>query len=411
MTEFTRSWHKLAIACLGVSLGSNAIYYFTQGVFMRPLQAEFGWTRGEVSIGPTVFGLAFTFGSPLCGLAVDKFGFRTVTAFSIMLLSACFWGLSQMQGSLSSFALLAILIATAAAGTTIPYIRLVSGWFTKARGLAIGLTMVGAGVAAAVVPPFAADYIHQHGWRDTYRLFALVALLPLPFVLIFGRERRAGSLSGSDEPLAGGMSISEVVRTRQFWVLGLTFIFAGAAITGLIPHLPPMLQDAGAGPTRVGAVMGVMGLAVIAGRILTGFALDRVFAPYIAATILALSALGCCGLAVFGQGFDVVGAALIGLSMGAETDLLAYMSARYFGMRSFGAVFGLQYGLFGLGAAIGPLVAGLLYNHYGDYDIALFAASFTLIIGIPLLLSIGRYPDDSSQPERSPQVLSDLPAG
>ncbi len=393
-TELAQGWPRLLTAFTGVALGVTAIFFYTQGIFIRPLQAEFGWSRGEASAGPMFFGLALAVSSPLCGLAVDRFGVRLVASMSIFALSGCFWALSRMQGELALFLALSALASLVASGTSaVPYLRLVGGWFLRARGLAIGLTMVGSGLASALVPPFVTGFIAENGWRAAYQALGLLALAPLPLVLLFGREsRRTSATESAPSAPAAGMTFKEACATRQLWTMGLTFTLAGCAVAGLIPHLPPLVQDAGFTPVQVGAVMSVMGLSIMAGRALTGLLLDRVFAPLIAIVVLAATAFGCLGLAVYGAGFAFVGAALIGLAMGSEIDLAGYMAGRYFGLKSYGAIFGFQYGLFSLGAALGPLLAGLLYDKFGNYDAALFSAAGVLVVGIPLVLSLGAYP-------------------
>lgn len=212
-------------------------------------------------------------------------------------------------------------------------------------------------------------------------------------MLIFAREQ-GRALAAKDAPTASGLTLAEALRTPRFWVMGLTFALAGCAIAGLIPHLPPLMQDSGATPVQVGAAMGAMGLAIIAGRALSGLALDRFFAPLIAAIVMAAGAAGCIGLATFGASFGLAGAALIGLAMGSEIDLAGYMTARYFGLRAHGSIFGFQYGLFSLGGAVGPMAAGLLYDHFGDYRYALYGAAGVLLAGVPLVLALGRYPSE-----------------
>lgn len=393
--EFARGWSKVLTGFLGLALGITGLYFYTVGVFIRPLQAEFGWSRAEASLAATMFSLALAGAGPLCGLAVDRLGVRPVAALSILCFSACLWGLSAQTGSLPMFVALTVAVAVLGSATSaVPYVRLIGNWFERGRGLALGSVMVGTGVAAAVVPPMVARWVAADGWRAGYQFLAVIALLALPLVLLWGNERRKAE-AGAAAPALPGLSFGAAAAQARFWVLGVTFTFAGCAIAGLITHLPPLMQDAGATPAGVGAVMGTLGLAVIAGRLLTGVALDHVFAPYIAATVLALAAVGCVGVAWLGQDAVLVCAALIGLAMGSEIDLAGYMSARYFGLRSYGTIFGAQYGMFSLGAAIGPLAIGLSYDRFGHYQPALWAAAAILALGIPMVLSLGAYPERS----------------
>lgn len=375
-----------------MALGVTAIFFYTQGLFIKPLAAQFGWSRAQASMMPTIFGLTFAVVGPLCGRAVDRFGVRPVTAVSILCLSAGFFALSMMTGDLYQFAAIILFIAVFGSATSaIPYVRLVGSWFDKARGLAIGVIMMGTGVTALFAPRLAGAYIAEHGWRSAYQVLAVVALLALPLVLVWGSER-TGAKTQVQQRAAAGMSFREAVSTRRFWVLGITFALAGSAIAGLAPHFVPMLQDRGMSLPQAGIAFGWVGIAIVGGRLLTGFLCDHVFAPLIATATLAMAALGCLGLVYLGPAFAIPGALLIGLSMGAEIDLAGYMSARYFGLRSYGTIFGFQYGLFSLGAGVGPLLNGLLFDRFGNYDAALIAAAAILLLGIPFVLSLGRYP-------------------
>jgi MFS family permease len=109
--------------------------------------------------------------------------------------------------------------------------------------------------------------------------------------------------------------------------------------------------------------------------------------------MLLLSAAGCLGLAFIGAPFATVGSLLIGLALGAEIDLVGYMSARYFGLKAYGTIFGCQYGMFAVGAGLGPLMYGQFFDRFGSYDAALMAAAGILLLSIPFILSLGRYPE------------------
>lgn len=394
--EFSQGWTKVLTGLIGVGLGSSAIFFYTQGLFLKSLSTEFGWTRSQASVMPTLYGLALAATGPLCGLAVDRFGVRRVTSISILCLSLGFYGLSVMNGSLLQFGAIVLFVAIFGSATSaVPYVRLVGSWFDAKRGLAIGITMMGPGFAALIAPRLVGAYLTENGWRAAYQALAALVLLALPLVLLWGRDRGRGdhSRARAEARPVTGLTFRQAASQRRFWVLGVTFTLAGAAIAGLVPHFIPMLQDQGMTPAQAGAAFGWAGLAIIGGRFLTGFLCDHFFAPLIGTAVLGLVTLGCVGLAVFGPSFAVVGALLIGLGMGAEIDLVAYMSARYFGLRSYGAILGFQYGLFALGAGLGPLLNGYLFDRFGNYQVALLTAAGVLLLGIPFLLSMGRYPE------------------
>jgi len=348
---------------------------------------------------PTVFGLLLAVAAPFCGRLVDRFGVRPVVAVSILFFAGGFYGLSVTSGDFAQVMMIVVAIAVLGSATSaVPYVRLVGTWFAKARGLAIGILMTGSGVAALVLPRVVGPYIQEHGWRAGYQLLAILALLALPLVLLWGVEKKRPATSATDlTPLvADGVSFREAIRTRRFWVLGLAFTLAGTAIAGLIPHFVPLLQDGGMTLADAAKTASFIGMAIIAGRLITGFLCDHMFAPYVAALVLVIVAVGCLGLALLGVNFAIIAAILVGFGMGAEIDLAGYMSSRYFGLKAYGAIFGFQYGMFSLGAGLGPLLFGALNTAFGNYQMALTVAGVGLLVAIPMVLSLGRYPDLTS---------------
>ena len=171
------------------------------------------------------------------------------------------------------------------------------------------------------------------------------------------------------------------------------FVLVAVAICGLIPSYIPLLQDAGMSPTEAGGYGAVIGASVMAGRLVTGFLIDRVFAPYITAVVFSLVACGCLALGLGGIQYALVAGIALGLAMGAEVDLIGYFTARYFGLSNYGVLFGFQYSAFSLGCGISPLLAGQIWDHTGSYDYALLAAAALLALAVVVSLSLPKFPD------------------
>jgi predicted MFS family arabinose efflux permease len=174
--------------------------------------------------------------------------------------------------------------------------------------------------------------------------------------------------------------------------MGLAFFLVALAGGGFIVHFIPMLSDAGFSPARAGGTAALAGFAIIAGRLGTGLAVDWFFAPAVAAVMFAVSACGCVLLALGGAGFGAVAAVMVGFSFGAEVDLVAFLAARYFGLRSIGAVFGMLYACFTAGVAGGPLLAGILHDATGSYRASLLTQAACLAVAAILAGTLGRYP-------------------
>ena len=126
--------------------------------------------------------------------------------------------------------------------------------------------------------------------------------------------------------------------------------------------------------------------------LVTGFLIDRVFAPYITAGVFSLVACGCLALGLGGIEYALVAAIALGLAMGAEVDLIGYFTARYFGLRNYGVLFGIQYSAFSLGCGISPLLAGQIWDLTGNYDYALIGAAVLLMLAVLISLSLPKFP-------------------
>ena len=176
------------------------------------------------------------------------------------------------------------------------------------------------------------------------------------------------------------MPFSEALQTSLFWLLAAAFFSAALGVGSVIVHFVPMLTDAGLTPTEAGRMAGLIGLAVIAGRVVSGALIDRVSAPWIAVALFAIAACGCIALAAGGIRLGVYAAVSVGFAMGAEVDLVGYLVARYFGMQAYGIIYGCLYTAFLIGTALGPLITALVFDTRGTYVPALYGSAVALCI-------------------------------
>jgi predicted MFS family arabinose efflux permease len=153
----------------------------------------------------------------------------------------------------------------------------------------------------------------------------------------------------------------------------------------------PLLRDAGLPLPQAAAIASFIGIGVILGRVLVGWTIDRVFAPYVAATVFVLTAMGCALLILGTSQTTPVAAFAIGFALGAEIDLIAYLTARYFGMRNYGFIYGSIYSMFSVGAAAGPAIVGHLFDSYGNYRVALWVMASCLVFGALAVASLPRF--------------------
>ena len=388
--EFKSGALLLATATLGCGLGTSSIVYYSFGMFVAPLQEAFQWTRGEVT-STLIFGsLGIIAIAPVLGWLIDRYGpravaLRAVPAFSLMLLL-----ISRFDASLAVFYLLFFFTTLVGSGTTpILYTRAVTGHFNAGRGLALGITLTGPGTAAILMPPFMTGIIADYGWRGGFLVLALLAILPLPLILL-AMDKPTAARPGIDLALAG-VRPSAAFRTRAFWTIVLGFGAVSVGCSALVVHLVPLLRDAGLDASQAARIAALVGIGVVMGRLGIGWAIDRFFAPRVAALIFGIAASGCLLLQVGGIPQARMAAFLVGFALGAEVDLLAFLTSRYFGLRHYGFIYAVVYAFFWAGMALGPAAAGLLFDAHGNYALALWLIIASLLAGAASALSLPKF--------------------
>lgn len=398
-SEFRRGWPVLLASLLGVACGASPIPFNSIGFFMGPLNAEFGWSFGDISLGITIFGITASLLAPVYGALADRFGVRPVALLSLLAFALSFAAFALMPPSLTAFYALWLLVGLVGIGSTpVTWSRAVNLWFFRSRGLALGIMLLGTSLAAIVVPSLTVWAIEAYGWRGGYGILSLLPLLvalPVAFLLFReprDEERPAGVATAGQ---AAGMTLGEAMRDRRFWTIWLSIACVAIAYGGAHLHMPEIVKLHGFSPERAAGIMQMIGISILAGRLITGFLLDRFWAPAVCFPILLLPAISMWLLMGTGSAYDVmlVAAFLLGFAAGAESDLIAYLASRYFGMANYGKIYGMLYMPFGLGSAISPAVYGIVRDRTGSYDAILLAAIGFFMVGAVLLLTLGRYPE------------------
>jgi len=401
-SELSLGWKVIVASLLGVAFGASPLPFNTIGFFIDPLQQEFGWSRTEISFGVTIYGMLAAFLAPVFGWLADRYGVRRVALGSLAIFGVTFASFAVIPGQLWAFYLVWLMIGLFGIGSTpVTWSRAVNLWFFKRRGLALGLMLVGTSVSAMILPFLTTLFISEFGWRWSFALLSLLPLaIALPVGLLWFREplpeERPEGIATEGTSTLPGRTLGEAMREPRFWILWASVAIVTLAYAGALVHLPSMLKARDFDPTRIATVMSVFGLSIFAGRIITGLLLDKFWAPLVTLPILCLPALSCwllIGDAAMGFWIAVAAAFLMGFAAGAETDLVAYLAGRYFGMKNYGQIYGVQYMAFGLMAALSPTLYGWVRDTTGSYDPVLFAGMFMFVTGGVMLLALGPYPD------------------
>jgi len=403
VSEFTYGWKSLLAATIGTMCGIFTLTNYTQGFFVGPVTSEFGWSAPQFFLSYTVLMCSGLLTGPLIGYIAQTVGLRTVGIVGLIGHSLAYVVLSLNTGSLMLWYLSWALVAILGAGSLpIIWTGVLNNWFTKHRGKAIGITMAGTGLGAFLLPPIVEFLIANHGWRTAYRGIGLGALLiSLPIVFALFKEKPDSSTATDGEVMANkvetwGLTTRDAMRTKQFWILGAVLFLTVIVVAGLLSNFERIMTEQGFERSSIAQIAAVMGLTVIIGRLMVGALVDRFWAPGVAACFFLVATLGL--LILVGTQLTMATALLvavmIGLAAGAELDLLAYLTGKYFGPAHYPAIFGLIIAFFTVGAGIAPPLFGMAAQMFQGYGTMLSISIGLLLVSILLFLSLGRYPDE-----------------
>jgi MFS transporter, OFA family, oxalate/formate antiporter len=399
-SEFSVGWKVLLASMIGVMLGASPMTFNTIGSFIGPLHKEYGWDFKWISFGVTIFGVTASLLAPLFGSWADKYGVRRVVLWSLLAFGLTFGCFAFISDNIATYFAVWLLVGLVGIGSTpVTWTRAVNMWFVAHRGLALGITLVGTSLAALFIPPFALEMIDRFGWRTAYLCIAALPLLvALPLAYLLFREPRpeerpaALTIGGTD---LIGVTRQQAMQDKRFWIMFASISCVALAYGGAHIHFKEMLtlHKFSAGDIKLGLM--IIGLGILVGRLLTGVLLDRFWAPLVTLPILCAPAISCFLLADDGMSVPAgfVAAGLLGFAAGAESDLIAYLAGRYFGMAHYGKIYGWLYMPFGMASAISPFLYGMARDSTGHYDIMLYAAMGLFVLGAVLLLFLGKYPD------------------
>lgn len=409
--EFKRGWKPLLAALIGAGCGISSICFYTSGVFAVSIASDTGWSRGAIQIGVSIMILMAVITAPAAGWLIDRYGPRRVALVSMPLFGVGLAGLSIADNSLGHFYFGWGLMSLLAAGTLpITWTKVVISWFDRYRGLALGGALTGTGIAATFAPSYVVWLIDIYGWRGAYAALSATIMvlsipavyymfhMPIPTTQTLDRPKFVDTNDSQSEKLApkklSGLSVRDTLRGYRFWMIAVGILLAAGSISGIITSLAPLLTDNGSSLSTAAKYAGLMGVSVIAGRLIAGVMMDYIWAPGIAAFFLVMPALSALLLATSldDPNLVVISALLIGLAAGAEVDLMAFLASRYFGVKNYGVLYGGIYVFFSIGAGLAPALFGWSYDIFGSYRVILYVAAAASLSGALLMLTLGRYP-------------------
>jgi MFS family permease len=400
MTSTTSEVSRPAIlttfgAMIGLALGPSVIANLTVSAYIGPIEAEFGWLRSDVSFAFSLVAYMIVVMSPLQGMLVDRFGPRRVVLTSIPLFALSLGAIYFTPNNIYVYYFLWALVPIAGLGLwPLGYLQAVTPWFDRKLGLALGCANAGIGLGSTFLPMLViGPIIAAYSWRHAIlAIAALVLFVSWPMVAYCLKEPSADDTQNRQAKHAFGLSFRDSMREPTFWMLNIGFFLLGMTATSLVTQQVPLLRDAGWTADETTRLQTTFGFGLLFARVAVGFVIDHVFAPRVMTTVSVGGAIACVMYAVAPE-WGYVSALLIGFLLGAEFDVLAFLIKRYYGYLTYGRVYGVIFGVFYLGSAVGIWGMPKLREMTSDlsYDNGLYAAAAILLASAILMAFMPAY--------------------
>ena len=402
--EWRSNWRVVMAGSLGFALSTVTVY--SLGPFIAPLEAEFGWSRAQITSGMTIYSIVGILLAPLVGIAIDRFGPRRIAIIAILLYWVSFSALSLAIASIWFWLVLwCILSAASAPMKPTTWTAGVSSVFDAGRGLAISVMLCGAALGSSLTPVLSTWLIDTYGWRFAYvALMTGFVMIVFPIVYFFftsatDRVRiQAGGASAEQQTASRaaltGLDWREGMLSWKFARLAAAALFTTLVIISFVSNLIPIFSASGISRAQSAGIAGLVGLSTIFGRLIGGYLLDRINGSIVGGVSLLIPVISAAlVLAYPGSVTAATFAVLIlGFSLGAELDCVAYLTTRHFGLRNFGTIFGVISGILAFASGFGPFFVNLAYDLTGSYTVALQAYIPLSLVASALFFSLGRYP-------------------
>lgn len=391
IAELRSGWRILVACAVGIAASAIALPYYSIGALTKPIELETGWSRTDIQ-----FAIAFSSGlgaltAPLTGWMVDRYGTRRVAL-------PCFAGVAlgmltaALARSPAMFYLGFAVTALLGAGTNpVVWSKVVTSRFDQARGTALGLALVGTAMSAILLPLLITMLTQRSNWHVALGVVAMLPIvlsLPVAWFWLPSEPVRQATA-----PAQAPVSIRSAVRSFRFAILAISILCGYLAVSGVLTSLVPAFTDRGLTPARAAVIAGTVGLAMIPGRVLIGILIDRYWAPAVGCVILLIPAAACLVLIRAAGSVELTLCCLaLGLAAGAELDLLAFLTARYFGRARFSKLYALLYAGLAVGSASAPALFSRLREVSGDYSASFLSSAGLFAVAGCVLLLLGPYP-------------------
>ena len=394
--EFLSYWPVVAAAFVGIALGISSVPFYILGPLMKPLQGAFGWSTDGLMLCASLISTGVTLSSPYAGRLADRHDPRLLVAGSMIMLAISYLLAAQVS-ALWQFQALYFFMGFLGAGTSgIVLTRAIGARFHTARGLALGIVLCGSGAANSAAPVFVYKVVSAYDWHMVYLVLAGITLLfALPVTWFgLGSNRKLAGTETVRPPVENyGLTRAEAMRDARFWIVAATVVLFGLPISSLILNMVPMLLHKGMDPARAAATASTMGIMMIFARLVVGTLLDRIRPSLVGVAIFVLGGIGATLLVVGGVEYAAFTVIALGFLLGAEIDLMSFITMRYFGTRAYGEIYGIMFSIYTAVSIIGPLLGAGWIDAFGYEGLYAVAASCYAISAV-LFLILSRLSDE-----------------
>jgi MFS family permease len=378
---------------------------YSYGVFFLPIVNEFGWSRGLAAVVVLVAGISYAITMPITGILADRYGYKWVLTISTGFLALGMVLSSQIQNLWQLYIFNGLLIGLSISASFAIPVSLVALWFTRRQGLAVGVATLGVSLGTAVIPLLITYLISAVGWRLTFLLADIaVAAICIPSALMMRgptsaeRQELSASDNGPASPgksqLSGGgldegLSVSEALRTPQFWMLFLVFLFFLLSLGLVMLHIVPYAIDSGMTPLGAATLLTLIGIFGIGGRLVSGLVSDRLGIKPVIVFCLLVLASGTVWIAFHKDTWTFYSFACIyGVVYSGFVTMMVRIARQVFGAKALGSIFGALMVSDGIGFGVGPWLAGYVFDVTGSYRASFIAVTCGLIAAAILTLVV-----------------------
>jgi sugar phosphate permease len=384
-------WYIVA-ACFVVNFIVFGISVNTFTVYVKPIEAEMGWSRKAISAAMSLAPVAMGIASPFVGRLIDRIGARFVMAAGALIVGVGSLLLAKTQSLPYFYAVYTVAGVGQAGATLIPISLVISNWFEVKRGRALGVVMTGTGLGAMVMVPVTTWIVVTWGWRTSFLVMGWIILTMVPLNLLLIRTRPSeigllpdGGAMSEDKPRTiTGLRVPEAVRTSSFWLIGAMMLITGLVAMGIGIHQMAYLQDIGHSPATAATIIAIVSGLTVFGKLGLGVVADWLG---LRTTVVAAFSVIIAGILLLmrADAFAVacVYAIVYGFAIGSPLLINPALTAQCLGLAHFGAVFGLLTVMTVVGAAMGAFLTGAIYDSAKSY-----MPAFWLFIGLMVIATI-----------------------